>query len=43
MHPLKQYLHDVEETFQDFAARVGVSRQTLYRIVSGAQAPKPIW
>ncbi|MAW82071.1 MAG: hypothetical protein CMI63_17680 [Parvularcula sp.] len=42
MHPLKQYLRDVEEGFQDFAARVGVSRQTLYRIVSGAQAPKPM-
>lgn len=42
MHPLKQYLREVEERFQDFAARVGVSRQTLYRIVSGVQAPRPI-
>ncbi|WP_428410488.1 helix-turn-helix transcriptional regulator [Hyphococcus sp.] len=42
MHPLKQYLREVEEGFQDFAARVGVSRQTLYRIVSGGQAPRPL-
>ncbi|WP_375202279.1 helix-turn-helix domain-containing protein [Hyphococcus sp.] len=42
MHPLKQYLREVEEGFQDFAARVGVSRQTLYRIVSGVQAPRPM-
>ncbi len=41
MHPLKQYLKDVEEPLQDFARRVGVSRQTLYRIISGRQAPKP--
>ena len=42
MHPLKQYLREVEEGFQDFAARVGVSRQTLYRIVSRVQAPRPM-
>ncbi len=42
MHPLKQYLREVEEGFQDFSARVGVSRQTLYRIVSGVQAPRPM-
>lgn len=42
MHPLKQYLRDVDERFQDFAERVGVSRQTLYRIVSGVQAPRPM-
>ena len=42
MHPLKRYLHDVDERVQDFAQRVGVSRQTLYRIISGAQAPKPL-
>lgn len=42
MHPLKQYLRDVEEGVQEFADRVGVSRQTLYRIVSGVQAPKPM-
>ena len=41
MHPLKQYLHDVDEPLQDFARRVGVSRQTLYRIISGRQSPKP--
>lgn len=41
MHPLKQYLNDVDEPMQDFARRVGVSRQTLYRIISGRQAPKP--
>jgi len=42
MHPLKQYLYDVDERMQDFAERVGVSRQTLYRIISGVQAPKPM-
>ncbi len=42
MHPLKQYLLDVEERVQDFADRVGASRQTLYRIISGVQAPKPM-
>ncbi len=42
MHPLRRYLRNVDEGFQDFAARVGVSRQTLYRIVSGVQAPKPM-
>lgn len=41
MHPLKQYLYDVDEPIQDFARRVGVSRQTLYRIISGRQSPKP--
>ena len=41
MHPLKQYLHDVDEPLQDFARRVGASRQTLYRIISGRQSPKP--
>jgi len=41
MHPLKQYLNDVDEPMQDFARRVGVSRQTLYRIISGRQTPKP--
>ena len=42
MHPLKRYLREVEEGFQEFATRVGVSRQTLYRIVSGVQAPRPM-
>lgn len=42
MHPLKQYLCDVEEGVQEFADRVGVSRQTLYRIITGIQAPKPM-
>jgi DNA-binding XRE family transcriptional regulator len=42
MHPLKHYLTDVEERVQDFAERVGASRQTLYRIFSGVQAPKPM-
>lgn len=42
MHPLKRYLHDVEERVQDFAERVGASRQTLYRIIAGVQAPKPL-
>lgn len=41
MHPLKQYLQDIDEPLQDFARRVGASRQTLYRIISGVQAPKP--
>jgi len=41
MHPLKQYLSEVEEPVQDFAERIGASRQTLYRIVNGVQAPKP--
>ena len=31
----------VEEPITDFAARVGASRQTLYRIISRSQAPKP--
>ena len=42
MHPLKEYLKAVDEPIRDFAARVGASRQTLYRIIAGAQAPKPI-
>ncbi|WDI30051.1 helix-turn-helix transcriptional regulator [Hyphococcus flavus] len=41
MHPLKQYLSEVEEPVRDFAERIGASRQTLYRIINGAQAPKP--
>lgn len=41
MHPLRLYLTNVRETIGDFSARVGVSRQTLYRIMSGSQAPKP--
>lgn len=41
MHSLKQYLKSVEEPITEFAARVGASRQTLYRIISRAQAPKP--
>jgi DNA-binding XRE family transcriptional regulator len=41
MHPLKQYLQDIDETIQDFAQRVGASRQTLYRIIGGNQTPKP--
>lgn len=41
MHPLKQYLHDIDETILDFAHRVGTSRQTLYRIIGGNQTPKP--
>ena len=41
MHPLKQYLSDVNESIQDFGTRVGASRQTLYRIIHGQQAPKP--
>jgi len=41
LHPLKQYLRDLNEPIQDFANRVGASRQTLYRIIGGTQAPKP--
>ena len=41
MHPLRQYLMSMDEPITDFAARVGASRQTLYRIISRAQAPKP--
>ena len=41
MHPLRRYLQDVQEPVQDFAVRVGASRQTLYRIIGGTQAPKP--
>lgn len=41
MHPLKRYLKSVEEPITEFSARVGASRQTLYRIISRAQAPKP--
>ena len=41
MHPLRRYLADVNEPVRAFAARVGTSRQTLYRIFSGAHAPKP--
>ncbi len=41
MHPLKAYLRDVGEPIQAFGARVSASRQTLYRIIGGAQAPKP--
>ncbi len=42
MHPLKRYLADVDERVQDFAERVGASRQTLYRLITGIQAPKPM-
>lgn len=41
MHPLKRYLEEVCEPVQAFAARVGTSRQTLYRVFNGAHAPKP--
>lgn len=41
MHPLKQYLLEVDESVQEFANRVGACRQTLYRIIGGRQAPKP--
>ncbi|WP_411819536.1 helix-turn-helix transcriptional regulator [Hyphococcus formosus] len=41
MHPLKQYLIDVDEGIQAFSERVGVSRQTLYRIITRKQMPKP--
>ncbi len=41
MHPLKQYLSDVQESIADFSVRVGVSRQTLYRIINRRQSPKP--
>ncbi|MEM8935465.1 MAG: helix-turn-helix transcriptional regulator [Pseudomonadota bacterium] len=41
MHPLRQYLAEVDEPIQEFARRVGASRQTLYRIIGGAQHPKP--
>lgn len=41
MHPLKRYLRDVSEPIGDFAKRVCASRQTLYRIISGRQDPKP--
>jgi len=41
MHPLRRYLTELEEPVQDFARRVGVSRQTLYRIITGSQSPKP--
>ncbi|MEM9014257.1 MAG: helix-turn-helix transcriptional regulator [Pseudomonadota bacterium] len=41
MHPLKKYLSEVSEPVASFAARVGASRQTLYRIFSGAHTPRP--
>ncbi len=41
MHPLKQYLSELQESVVDFSARVGASRQTLYRIINGRQKPKP--
>ncbi len=41
MHPLKKYLSDLQESVADFSARVGASRQTLYRIINGRQSPKP--
>jgi len=41
MHPLKQYLTDLQESVTDFSVRVGASRQTLYRIINGRQSPKP--
>lgn len=41
MHPLKQYLSEVEESIQSFAERVGASRQTLYRIMNCVHTPKP--
>ena len=40
-HPLRQYLSDVGESHQDFALRVGTSRQTLYRLINGDQTPRP--
>lgn len=41
MHPLRRYLIDLDETVSGFGERVGASRQTLYRIMTGGQAPKP--
>lgn len=41
MHPVKRYLESVEEPVADFAARVGTSRQTMYRLISRTQTPRP--
>ena len=41
IHPLKAYLNALNESVADFSDRIGVSRQTLYRIMSGKQTPKP--
>ncbi len=40
-HPLKEYLKETRESVPSFAGRIGVSRQTLYRIIKGDQIPKP--
>lgn len=41
MHPLRKYLNEMQESVADFGARVGASRQTLYRLINGRQSPKP--
>lgn len=41
VHPLKTYLSSLDESVLDFGARVGASRQTLYRIINRQQTPKP--
>ena len=40
-HPLLDYIRATDDTQAGFAARIGVSRRTLGRIISGERAPKP--
>lgn len=42
MHPLRHYLSEVNESVQAFAERIGVSRQTLHKIMTGRHAPGPL-
>lgn len=40
-HPLLDYILATADTRTAFAARIGVSRRTLARILSGERAPRP--
>lgn len=40
-HPLKDYIDASADTVAGFARLVGVSRQTISRIIAGRQSPKP--
>lgn len=40
-HPLKDYIAATGDTLTAFAARIGVSRRTLSRIIARERAPRP--
>ncbi|MGE0409170.1 MAG: helix-turn-helix domain-containing protein [Amphiplicatus sp.] len=41
IHPLKDYIVSSGDSIAGFARRIGVSRQSVFRIIAGRQTPKP--